>query len=68
MVVERTDNEIVVRIPSYIDVEDVQRFIDLTMYKEVTARSQATQKDIDKLAKEVNKGWWQANRERFIHP
>jgi hypothetical protein len=66
MIIERTSNEYVIRIPSFVDIEDVQRMIDLLMYKEATARSQATQEEVDDLAKEAKKGWWQANRDRFI--
>ncbi|GHV24842.1 hypothetical protein FACS1894176_02010 [Bacteroidia bacterium] len=54
------------RIPSFVNFEDVQRMIDLMTYKEATARSQATQSDVDIIAKEAKKGWWKANRERFI--
>ena len=66
MVVERVDNEIVIRLPSFMNVEAMQRTIDLISLKEATARSVATQRDIDLLAKEVNKGWWVKNRERYI--
>ena len=67
MVIERTDSEIILRIPSYVDVDDVQRFIDLMMWNEATAKSQATQEEIDEIAREAKKGWWEANRDRFIH-
>jgi hypothetical protein len=67
MVIERTDSEIILRIPSYVDVDDVQRLIDLMAYKEVTAKSQATQEEIDEIAREAKKGWWKANRDRYIH-
>ena len=68
MVVERINNEIVVRIPSHVaDIEDIQRFIDLFAFKEATAHSQATQEDINKIAKDVKKGWWAVNRKQFIH-
>jgi len=68
MVVERINNEIVIRIPSYVtEIEDVQRFIDLIAFKEATARSQASQEDIDKIVKDVKKGWWETNHNRFIH-
>jgi hypothetical protein len=67
MVIEKTDNEIIVRIPSYVSVENVQRCIDLMMYKEATAKSQATQEEIDEIAREAKKGWWEANRDRFVH-
>jgi hypothetical protein len=36
------------------------------IYKKATANSMAKQSDIDKLAKEVKKGWWAKNRIRFI--
>ena len=67
MVIERTDSEIILRIPSYVNMDDVQRFIDLMQWNEVTAKSQATQEEIDEIAKEAKKGWWEANRDRFIH-
>ena len=67
MVIERTDNEIIVRIPSYVGVENVQRFIDLIQWNEATAKSQATQEEINEIAGEAKKGWWEANRNRFIH-
>jgi len=66
MVVERINNEIVIRLPAFMNIEAMQRTIDLISIKEATARSVATQEDIDQLAKEVNKGWWAKNRERFI--
>jgi hypothetical protein len=67
MVIERTDNEIIVRIPSYVGVEEVQRILDLVKLNEITAKSQATQEEIDEIAREAKKGWWEANRARFIH-
>jgi hypothetical protein len=67
MVIERINDEIVVRVPAYIDMEDVQRFIDLIKFKEAKANTQATDEDINNLVKEVKKGWWEANRSRFIH-
>jgi hypothetical protein len=67
MVIERTNSEIIVRIPSYVGIENVQRFLDLVKLNEITARSQATQGEIDNIAREFKKGWWEANRDRFIH-
>jgi hypothetical protein len=67
MVIERTDNEIIVRIPPYVGVEEVQRILDMVKLNEITAKSQATQEEIDEIAREAKKGWWKANRERFIH-
>ena len=66
MVVERVRNEVIIRLPSFMNVEAMQRTIDLISLKEATARSVATQDDVNLLAKEANKGWWAKNRERYI--
>jgi thioredoxin-related protein len=66
MVIERTKNEVIIRLPSYIDTEGLQNLIDYLTYKEATDKSQAKQSDVDKLAKEIKKGWWSKNRRRFI--
>ena len=66
MVIERTNRDIIVRIPSFVGFEEVQRIVDLIIYKELTAQSQATQTEVDAIAKEAKKGWWQANRKEFM--
>jgi hypothetical protein len=66
MLIERTDDELIIRIPSYVDAEGLQRLIDYLTYKEVTSKSKAKQADVDKLARNVKKGWWKKNRGRFI--
>ena len=66
MLIERTTNEVIIRLPSYVDTEGLQRLVDYLSYKEATAKSKAKQADVDKLAKEVKKGWWTKNRSRFI--
>lgn len=66
MLIERTEKEVIIRLPSYIDAEGLQQFVDYLLYKEATAKSKAKQKDVDKLAKDVKKNWWAKNRKRFI--
>lgn len=44
----------------------LQRLLDYLIYQELTASSQAKQSDVDALAKEVNKNWWDNNKHRFI--
>jgi hypothetical protein len=63
---DEQSSEIIMHIPSSINIENIQRIIDLMAYKETVAHSQATQDDVDRIAKEAKKGWWLANRERFI--
>jgi hypothetical protein len=66
MFIERTSSEVIIRLPASVDTEGLQRLVDYLIYKEVTSKSKAKQADVDKLAKEVKKGWWKKNRKRFI--
>lgn len=66
MVIERTKNEIIIRLPSYIDTAGLQNLINYLTYREATEKSQAKQTEVDKLAKDIKKGWWAKNRKRFI--
>ncbi len=66
MTIERTSTEVIIRLPSYVDIEGLQRLIDYLTYKEATSKSEAKQSDVDDLAKEVKAGWWKKNRSRLI--
>jgi hypothetical protein len=58
MILERTKNEILVRLPAYVDLTELQNMLDYLQYKELTAKSAATQSDVDQLTKLVNKSLW----------
>jgi hypothetical protein len=65
MILERTKNEILVRLPAYVDLTELQNMLDFLQYKELTAKTRAKQSDVDKLSKSVNKSIWakvKANR------
>jgi hypothetical protein len=66
MIIERTAEEVIIRLPSYVDTDGLQRFVEYLTYKEATALTKAKQSDVDILAKEVKKGWWTKNRGRLI--
>ncbi len=66
MLIERTLKEVIIRLPASVDATELQRLVDYLTYKEATANSKATQKQVDKLADDVKKGWWKKNRKRFI--
>ena len=66
MTIERTSKEVIIRLPSYVSTDGLQRLVDYLTYKEATAKSKAKQTDVDALAKEVKKGWWTKNRSRII--
>jgi hypothetical protein len=67
MLIERSDNKkITITVSSSVDSFGLQRLIDYVKYLEATSKSKAKQSDVDKLADEVNAGWWRKNRNRFI--
>jgi hypothetical protein len=66
MTIQNIDNQIIITLPSTIDMEGVQRLINYLLYKEATKDSKAKQEDVDQLAREVNKQWWEENKHRFL--
>ena len=65
MTIERANNEIIIRLPDTVDVEHVQRLLNYLIYQEATSKSEAKQEDIDALARDANRGWWERNKHRF---
>lgn len=66
MYIERTNDEIIIRLPKSVDAEGLQRLVDYLTYLELTSKSKANQADIDQLADEINKKWWTKNKNRFV--
>lgn len=66
MIIERTSNQIVIKVSPEVDTFGFQRIMDYLEYLEVTSKSKANQEDADKLADELNENWWAKNRNRFI--
>jgi len=65
MIIERTKNEIIFRLPFNINVDDLQDLTDLFEYKEITAKSKASQKKVDLLVKEIKKGRWEKTKQQL---
>ncbi len=55
MIIERTKNEIIFRLPANTKVDELQDMADLLDFKEIAQKSKATQKDVDDLVKSVKK-------------
>jgi hypothetical protein len=65
MIVERLNNEILIRIPSTMTSSRIQSIMDYLRYEELTANSSATQDDIDALTSEAKKGRWDKIRKEI---
>lgn len=66
MVLERTASEVIIRLPANINREDLELMIRFVKYKQNVSKSKATQDEIDQLARDVNKQWWEENKYRFL--
>ena len=66
MKVERTENEVIIRLPASVDIEDLQDFLNYARFKELTADFKIDQKEVDKLSDQVNSKWWKKNRSTLI--
>lgn len=66
MLVERTNKEVIIRLPASVDIEDLQDFLNYARYKELTAGFKTDQKEVDKLANDINAKWWTKNRSKLI--
>jgi hypothetical protein len=65
MQIQRTTKEIIIRLPASVNTDDLQDFLDDARYKELTSKFKVSQKEVDKLATQINKDWWAKNRKKF---
>lgn len=59
MVLERTQNEILIRMPANTDLSEIQNMIDYLQYVELSESSEAKQDDADDLARAANANMWE---------
>jgi len=65
MTIETTTDEYVIRLPLSSAMKDIQDIIDYLRYKELTSGFRAEQSEVDELAKEINKNWWNRYKNKF---
>ncbi|HUZ57901.1 MAG TPA: hypothetical protein VMU83_03895 [Hanamia sp.] len=66
MLVERTSKEVIIRLPASVDSEDLQDLLNYARYKELTSDFKVDQKEVDKLADQINAKWWSKNRTKLV--
>lgn len=66
MQIERTNNEILIRLSSSTDLIGLQRIMDYIKFREIASKSRATQNQIDELSSETKESWWSKNKSRFL--
>jgi hypothetical protein len=66
VLVERTNEAIVIKLPLDTQATDIQWVLNFFEYVDLAGKSYAKQEDIDDLAREANKDWWNENKNRFL--
>lgn len=66
MQIERTNNEILIRLSAKTNLVGLQRIIDYIKFIEIASKSKATEAQINELAADSKSTWWDKNKSNFI--
>ena len=66
MIIERQNQEIIIKASSAINMSAVQKLIDYINVLEIVTENKGTEEQALELSREANKNWWNQNRSRFI--
>ncbi len=68
MEIQRTQDELIIRFSNAmnINIEYLQKFLDYLRFLEISSKSYATEDQILEITKDINKSWWQTNKNKFI--
>ena len=58
MIHERTNNEILVRLPAYVDLTELQNMLDFLKYKDLQQSQKQNNRMLMSFQKIVNKSIW----------
>jgi len=65
MIVERFNDEILVRFKPGTKTAKIQIILDYLRYEELTSKSTATEEDVDKLVELAKKGRWERTKKQL---
>ena len=65
MIIERTKNEVIFKLPYNTDIEMLQDLADLFEYNEITRKSKATKTQVDQFLKSLKKGRWKKTKKEI---
>lgn len=57
MLIERNNNEVIIRLPSNVDVEDLQKILNFARYKEITAKFKVSTSQVNELISDIKSNW-----------
>lgn len=66
MIIERKEQDIIIKSSGSINMNAVQKVIDYINVLEIVAENKGTEEQAAELAREVNKNWWDQNHDNYI--
>lgn len=66
MIIERAGNEIIIRLPGDMNIDELQDMKDWLQYQEITRNSKALQSEVDVLVSKIKKGRWNKRKSILI--
>jgi hypothetical protein len=66
MIIERTEEEILIKLLPSVDTEELQDLVNFFRFKEITSQYKTEQNVVDEISSELNKNWYKTNRERIL--
>ncbi len=65
MIIERTKKEVIIRLSSKVNTDELQELANFFRYKEITSNYSTSQDVVNDIASDVNRNWYKANRDRL---
>lgn len=65
MIIERTSEEVLFRLPLCTKLKDLQQIVDLFTFKEISPKSKASHKDVDDLVNKIKKARWAKTKRKI---
>ena len=66
MIVERTDSELILRLPLDIGTYNLVQIMRYLKYSESTRLNNGNEDEVNSIADESKKRWWSENKHKYI--
>ncbi len=66
MVIERTEKELILKLPLDLGIQNLDKIIRYLKYTESNSNSIYNEEEINQIANESKQNWWLENKHRYI--
>ncbi len=66
MIIERTKDEVIFRLPANFNIDELQEIKNWLEYLYATRNSKATQDEVNNLVKDIKKGRWNRRKAELL--